>query len=112
MFFFETHCIYIYIHFISPNIGSNNTQNIHRRTHTLTHTSIHTNNIYTHTTIYIRGGVDPLFHALDKYKPNFHSNLCMRLAHRTLVCDFMSVFAANRSPLCEKIRIFCRHIEL
>jgi len=37
-----------YIHFISPNIGSNNTQNIHRRTHTLTYTSIHTNNIYTH----------------------------------------------------------------
>jgi len=55
-----------YIHFISPNIGSNNTQ-IHRRTHTLTHTSIHTNNIYTHTTIYIRGGADPLFHAIDKY---------------------------------------------
>ena len=50
------YAFYLYIHFISPNIGSNDTQNIHRRTHTLTHTSIHTNNIYTHTTIYIRRG--------------------------------------------------------
>jgi len=60
--FFSVFNIYIYIHFISPNTDSNNTQNIQGGTHTLTHTSIHTNNIYTHTTIYIRGGADPPFH--------------------------------------------------
>jgi len=78
------HKIYLqYIHFISPSTGSNNTQNIH--THTLTHTSIHTQIIYTHIRYDpLRGGADTPFHALDMYKPNFNSNLCMRLAHRTL----------------------------
>jgi len=53
----------LYIHFISPNIGSNNTQNIHKRTHTPTHTRIHRNNIYTHTINYIRGGADSFNHS-------------------------------------------------
>jgi len=51
----------LYIHFISPNIGSNNTQNIHRRTHTLTHTSIHTN-IHIRPSIYVEGQTHYFMH--------------------------------------------------
>jgi len=46
-------------------------------------TYTYTNNIYTHTTVYV-GAIklhdmaDTLFHSLDKYKPNLTSNFCMR----------------------------------
>jgi len=59
----DTH-LYIFILFHQTLVAIIH-KNIHRRTHTLTHTSIHTNNIYTHTTIYIRGEGDPLFHVSD-----------------------------------------------
>jgi len=53
-----------YIHFISPSIGSTNTQNIH--TYTLTHTPIHTQIIYTHIRYDpLRGGAYIPFHALN-----------------------------------------------
>jgi len=84
-------CLYqnvitLYIHFISPNCGSKNTDTYrHIYTHTSKQIYINTQIIY----IYIRPSTwrqlnwitwQPLFHSLDKYKPNLTPNCCMRLA--------------------------------
>jgi len=51
----------IYIHCISPNIGSKKTQT-HTYTYTNTYTRTHANNIYTHTTIYVEGQTHYFIH--------------------------------------------------
>ena len=85
-------CRKYYIHFISPNRFSKKhghiDTHIHSHIQIYTYIRTYTNNIYTHTTVYVEAiELDNMADTLtsrDKYKPNLTSNFCMRLAHRTL----------------------------